>query len=100
MVALLNNVQSGLLADPSGYISSVDALVSPFPFASDIKSYETAFLAGLQTVVASDLSMPVPTAPAQSTSTGGVPAVRATGCAQVVVGAVAAAAGVVGVGML
>ena len=92
--ALFNNAESGILADPSGFVASVSSLVSPFGFASAVYSYENGFVNGLRTVVAADIGVTV--SPSTSSSTGGVP--RAT--AGVAAGAVGIVAGLVGVGLL
>lgn len=99
--ALVAGAESGLESNPSAYISSVEAVISPFPFASRVRGYADAAVQGLRTVVASDLgvSAPSPTGAAatSSRSTGGVMRSIPTG---VVMGAMGAVAGVVGVGLL
>ena len=93
--ALIGDVQNGLMNNPSAYISSVNAQVSPFPFAGEVQSYENGFVDGLRTVVATALSMSPP-APTTTSSTAGA-APKQTG---VVGGAFVVAAGLVGVGLL
>ena len=68
--------------------------MAPFAFASDIYSYENGIIDGLRTVVAKDIGTSVP-ASTTSTSTGLAP--KATGLC---ISAIAAVAGLVGVGLL
>lgn len=96
---LLGAASSGLVNNPSAYISSVNAIISPFPFASEVQSYENGFVDGLRTVVAADLSLSVPPPSSTSTSSSKAAAAapRPTGA---IAGGVAAAAGLVGVALL
>lgn len=96
LIALLGGAQTAVVADPSGYISSINAIVSPFGFAGAVQSYENGFLDGLRTVVASDMSLSIPPASATgATSTGG-----ASVPTSVVGPAILAAAGIMGAAML
>ncbi|CAF9923320.1 MAG: hypothetical protein GOMPHAMPRED_002807 [Gomphillus americanus] len=92
--ALFNNAQADILANPSGFAVSVSTLVAPFAFASDIYSYENGIIDGLRTVVAKDVGASVP---ASTTSTSTALAPKATGLGM---SAIAAVAGLVGVGLL
>ncbi len=90
------------MANPSAYIASINAAVSPFPFAGAMSTYENRLLDGLRTVVASDLSMSVATATgtaASATHTGAAGRARVlpTG---LVGAAVAVAAGVMGLALI
>ena len=97
--ALVGEAQSGLVDNPSAFISSANALVSPFPFATDIENYENGFVDGLRTVVASDLSLsvPPPSSASSSSTGGGVAPARPTG---LMAGGVAVAAGLLGAALL
>jgi hypothetical protein len=100
---LIDRASSGLINNPSAYVQSVESLISPFPFASKVRSYESGFKNGLATVVASDLRVtpPPPAATSASASTnvqmGAGP--RATGVAGAVVGA-GVVAGALGMALL
>jgi len=96
---LVGGAQTALLLDPSGFVQSVNAIVSPFPFAAEATSYEDGLVAGLRTIVAHDLNVLVPGAPtAGATSTGAAANAVPTGFLG---GAAAAlAAGAVGLAML
>ena len=72
----------------------MNAQVSPFPFATDVMTYENDFVDGLRTVVAAALSVPAPSA---TTSSSTAMAPKQTG---VVGGVFVVAAGLVGVGLL
>ena len=96
---LLAEAATALVANPSGFVSSLNAIVSPFPFASAVQSYENGLISGMQTVFASDLSLSVPTASATSSSSSAAAAApaRSTG---LIAGGVAMAAGLVGAALL
>lgn len=96
---LVNNAENGLVGNPSAFISSANALISPFPFATIVQNYESGFVDGLRTVVASDmsLSVPPPASATSSHSTGGAAPARPTG---VIAGGIAVAAGLVGAALL
>ncbi|MCJ1442048.1 MAG: hypothetical protein MMC23_002540 [Stictis urceolatum] len=94
---LLQGVSTGLVNDPSAYISKIDGVVAPFAFASRVTAYEEGFREGLATVVASELGVSAPASkPTSAQSAFGNAAPRGTGVA---VAAVGLAAGVVGVAM-
>ncbi|MCJ1333418.1 hypothetical protein MMC10_010115 [Thelotrema lepadinum] len=96
---LLGEASQGLVNNPSAYISSVNGLIAPFPFATLVQTYENGFIDGLRTVVASDLSLsaPAPTTASSSAGAAAAPAAKPTG---VMAGGVLAAAGIVGVALL
>jgi len=87
---LLGEAGTAALANPSGYVQSLEDLVQPFGFAGQVTSYAEGLFDGLRTVIASDLSVAVPTPTTTSSkaaAAGGRRDVLPTG----VVGAAAAA---------
>lgn len=99
--AAVAGAETGLLNDPNGFVSKVNAMLEPFGGApSAVLAYESAAVDGMKTMLASALSVSVPTQAASATASGSVQTGEGARGNTVKVGAVMMVAGAVGLGLL